>query len=1086
MSLTWGTATGSVYDELTATLSFNDDDTNLVYIDWDDGESNKLSEANYQWKKTPDPSGSLTVKHTYTAAGYFYPIVQSVTSKGFVSRYYSANAGDDKEVTPHSYDTNVSGITINDSTATAIMRVENRTVKSGIDNSIFEVANTMPMRLGDGAIANSWLTRQGMLYVSIPPLMSTTEMDLISPPKLEIEMLVASSTYDNRDPWAGIDIGRSYEYKKLLVAMSGSGSMPWYKYIGDGGVVPLYGPGSPFSNQDTISGSSVQEILSVKYLNPRPATESYDSYNAYNKLKLFILTPDDAALTGDNAGMRDSYYPITYVSPGSPFKKADDSSRYVTLDFSQGRAAASNKSISYYRYDIGKSWFSPIDQWGITTTAFTSGNTFTNTTRTTSPLKTVSYSYLPQSTTEINVATAGDLALGFNKLAAISSGNALAFPYTGDDYEALWFTSGNIGVSGNQAIRTDQFAIDDFGRFYDQYHFVRNSVEPNSSAAYTSSLSGNRVQAAIFKPSLWGDFGSSTASLTNMAFGGTANLSPYLWSNGSGTSINLEGINSRTVYGPTGGAKSTSAYMTILVPKKTNKFFFNFSNYAQGLQYNATSSSNKRLDIGGVYYLNVQNKGTITQNCTWKPLEFEDTTKITKEIRDTTNNTYSVSGASFAKAGYISFNMPSDWDAINWTDICGGVYGTYGAGSPVTWASSSTDIKITGTRDASGTADIYGTTDNYGDWVQLNLGTTSKTALQTALGSGTEGSNRMSSWKYIFYCTSGTASGAAYWIASGANNGWDGTDKLILHFGERGTGTEAVNSPEIANSSVQEGLIRRINSYEVLDGAYKGVSGTANKRIIVPVGLTTTEFDQSSGLYSNNTWNASDTSVTMDPIFPISSAALESGVLDWATDDLYAIKIILDGESATATLSGTNGGAPVLNNLFAANEANTAIIKQVDDSAYSLNTLPLTSDITYSRAGAFYRAITRKGKVFISKTGIEMQEISLSSVALGDTKTATVSGTAESSLYGYLHTVRRLYEENVRVYWDHQQKDGTFVRLWGIITDVQETASAGGPSSVTAYDFNMAIEDIALLDNNGELMTNIFPLGGVLDERDFT
>ena len=28
MSLTWNTATGSVYDELTATLSFNDDDTN--------------------------------------------------------------------------------------------------------------------------------------------------------------------------------------------------------------------------------------------------------------------------------------------------------------------------------------------------------------------------------------------------------------------------------------------------------------------------------------------------------------------------------------------------------------------------------------------------------------------------------------------------------------------------------------------------------------------------------------------------------------------------------------------------------------------------------------------------------------------------------------------------------------------------------------------------------------------------------------------------------------------------------------------------------------------------------------------------
>ena len=82
--------------------------------------------------------------------------------------------------------------------------------------------------------------------------------------------------------------------------------------------------------------------------------------------------------------------------------------------------------------------------------------------------------------------------------------------------------------------------------------------------------------------------------------------------------------------------------------------------------------------------------------------------------------------------------------------------------------------------------------------------------------------------------------------------------------------------------------------------------------------------------------------------------------------------------------------------------------------------------------------------------------------------------------------VRRLYEENVRVYWDHKQKDGTYVRLWGMITGVEETSGTGGPRSVTEYNFEMVVEDIVLLDNAGELMSDIFPLGGVKDERDFT
>ena len=1005
MSLAWSVATGSVYDELTATLSFNDDDTNLVYIDWDDGESNKLSEANYQWIKTPDPSGALTTKHTYTAASTFYPVVQTVTAKGFVSRYYSAVAASATDVTPHTIDTAVSGVTINDSTATAIMRVENRTVKSGIDNSIFQEGPKT-------------------IHITIPPLISQTNIANITNPKLEIEVMLAGGLYDSTGSSMGVDLGRTYSYKKLSFTVTGLN-------VGTG----LYNIMTPA--RTGVSGASVAEVLSVKYLNPRPSSDTYANYDIYNKLKLFIVA----------SGTDGIIYPITYVSAGSPYKKADDLSRYSTLDFSQGRAAASNKSISYYRYDNGKAWFNPVDQWAISSVAINAGNTFTNSTRATSPLKKVSYTYLPQAT-------------NINGLGTISSGSSLAFS---DATNAYWFTSGSIGTDpNNQATRTDQFAIDDFGRFYEQYHFVRNSVEPNSSTTYTSSLSGNKVQAAVFKPSSWGPVGATTQTAEAQYV-----LSPNSWANGSGTSTSLDFINQEPIIDKAGNTnKNAKSYIHLLAPKKTNKFFFNFSNYAQGLQYNATSTSNDRLGIGGIYYLHVENSGTITQNCFWKPLEFEDTTKITKEIRDTSNGKYSVSGTSFAKSGYITFDMPSDWDAISWKTICGGVYNDSGSDAGVEppnaywlFPTASTDIDFTGTRNASGTA------SDFGDCLRVSGNEASTIALQNALTV-----NQMGAWKYTFYCTGGAASGAAYWIASGASNGWDGNENINIHFGERET-----NSPEIADGATLSGRIRRINAYEVMDGAWKGTSGSTN--IIIPVGLTDTVFNQSIHKYVNNTWNAISTA---------GAATFEGTTLDWDTEDLYPLKIVLDGESASAAASGTTGAAPTLNNIFAANEAYTALIKEIDDSAYPLNTLPITSDISYSRAGNYYTAITRKGRVFIAKTGVQIQQIGFSSVALGDEGAATVSSTAVDSLYGYLHMVRRLYEENVRVYWDHKQKDGTYVRLWGMITGVEETSGTGGPRSVTEYNFEMVVEDIVLLDNAGELMSDIFPLGGVKDERDFT
>ena len=71
-----------------------------------------------------------------------------------------------------------------------------------------------------------------------------------------------------------------------------------------------------------------------------------------------------------------TYYPLAYVTAGSPIKSVDDLYRYITMDFSQSRAKASNVANSKYRYDNGKVFFRPAGdyQWNITGTNYFNNN----------------------------------------------------------------------------------------------------------------------------------------------------------------------------------------------------------------------------------------------------------------------------------------------------------------------------------------------------------------------------------------------------------------------------------------------------------------------------------------------------------------------------------------------------------------------------------------------------------------------------------------------------------------------------------------------------------------------------------------
>ncbi len=69
--------------------------------------------------------------------------------------------------------------------------------------------------------------------------------------------------------------------------------------------------------------------------------------------------------------------------------------------------------------------------------------------------------------------------------------------------------------------------------------------------------------------------------------------------------------------------------------------------------------------------------------------------------------------------------------------------------------------------------------------------------------------------------------------------------------------------------------------------------------------------------------------------------------------------------------------------------------------------------------------------------------------------------------------------------WDEVQKDGTYVRFFGYVSDVTESHSVQGPRANKPFSFSMVVEEICLIDSIGSLMSDIIPLGGIKDATKF-
>ena len=1015
-------ASETVFTEVTATLTFNDDDIRAVYIDWDDGttsagvQSNKKENAVYQWYQTTEPQKEIEVKHTYTASGTFNPVVQTVNSRGFFSRYTSSGAVAADSPRPYT-DATVAGtwpkMAMADGISTGIMKIENRTVKSGIDNSIFNVEGPKD------------------LFVQVAPTLSAAELAYLcetgaaATGKVEIDVK-CELTYGIRDGDGGAgtqtDTGGEKIVKTLPLVLSGA------HITGNGGAVEgirnVLASGA--HNLGALeSGAQVSNILEVKYKNPKymgTNTAAYTENEVFNRFKVFFVASSSALA---------KYVPVTYVSAGDPIKKASEPISNFTMDFSQSRAKASNISIASYRYDIGKSWFQSANAWETG-----SATTFSDATSGTSATKVGAYTYM----------TRPDGLYG-----ATAAYNVFSTAAT-----SKWDTTASDSIQ-------DQIVLDDYGRFYPQYHLTRMSAMPSSSAALVSTITDNKPDVFRITPAISWSINSDTTTATQanarifpskvIDSGTNASRSKLYtaeaFNNTSGSSglVDLAAMNSMTFYDVSNTARANAReYLLLMFDKKTNNVFFNMSPYADNIM--SSLGTDPLWGIAGVSYLAVENKDTPLQNAYWRPLEFDDTTAVHKEYRDASNEKYTNMKASLSKSGYLSFDMPLDWQNISLSGACGGVFNK----TTIPTATGDFDLGAELAIGSVGTS-VDGTV--IGDYIPFTM--TTNPIPSTVSNSG------IGSFKYMFIRVDNEtpAVSGAYWITKDGADGYDSaTDKIYLHLGDKSSTTGV---------GITKGYIRRVNVYDVLDGFSK---------VYMPSGGSATQLfgvgDDASnwGVPWNNSYNIISGSTVGD--------AIEDA---WAGTEKYLLKVVLSGTDATST-----NIFPEIWNIFDATRGYGDIVREIDNSAYNLNSLSLVSDVGVSRAGNFYQAITRKGKVFIARVGTPIQTISFGSVAMGDTTSATPFTTwgARNTLYGHLHMVRKIQADGVRVYWDEPQKDGTYVRFWGVVTDVAETHPAGGPRVIISYTFNMVVEEIALIDANFKLMTDVFPLGSVEYDRSYT
>lgn len=1034
MGLSWTDRTIEVFTTATGTIAFNDNDTEKVFIDWGDGEAVDVKQGVYQWDDTDATDGSISLTHVYTKTGSFAPILRTVNTNGFVSKYFGSGAS--SSYSPYeSVSTLITPIVVSDGTPTAVNKVENKTVLSGIDNSLF---------------------REGPkdVFISVPPVLSKTQLGYVVSG-------LTGHTSGQYDIILKVDVQIAAPVDFSSTAKDMGGGQLTTETITK--TINLDTALSGFSKSQVLINESnypIAKILKVT-LQTASLTSTYSPTEVsidevrdnFNKLKFFLWA------SGSSDGLP---YPIAYVSSGDPIKSISDTKRNAYLDFSQSRAKASNTSIQEYIYDNGKMWFNPVNQWQASTSTGLDSSTLVSSSA--NPFN-LQYTYMPRP----------DGLAGNSSFKFLASG-------------AQWW----YDAATPQTEIRNQFIEDDYNRFFDQYHLTR--AESKSSAGNFSELDGfdgvyritpTRLPASATPGLNWVIDDGPPSNPTH-----TRVLTSGAWYNLSDNAV-LSGSsrwNSGSFQDIDGSERKASEYLILISDKKHNKIFLNCTPYGGDLaqasgtilyanEQGVTALSGTR--ITSVSYLHTENEvggNESTVKAEWTPVYFDDTTSISKEYRNTARDdagmdqdTYTTRRQSLAKSGYVSFDMPHDWSSVTLSGMAGG---SFNINEPAGTTFGTTyrppplnESVITTFYEASGTC---------GDGLGGKYFT-----LTGAIGQipSDMTADLMGSSKYVIQVVgpdlvaTNTDINKVFWLSSGSGLGYEpgagggGSDRFII------TGRQFLDLQAEVGKTTDVGQLqfnlRRVNIYNVFDGIR---NSDVNRNVPGFIDV----FGDETARYKFK-WMFSGTTASGNNV-------LSDLTTKWATTDMYALKIGLDRVTTSGSGDTASGSKEVWDILPFNNQSSQVIIER-DNNAYDLQSFQITSDVRMNYAGTFYQAISKGGTVFIVRTGTPIQNITFTSKAFGDESSFKYNLPYTS--YGTLRKLRLIQSNMVRVMWDEIQKDGTSVRFFGFIKNVSETHRQGGPRTPRNFTVQMVVEEICLLDKHGRLITNTFPLGGIEDERSF-
>lgn len=959
MGVTWNTGTANVYTEVSGTFTFNDDDVNWLYVDWDDGEDNSIDNAIYEWASLDTSSKSVTLTHTYTKHGTFYPVVRTVNSGGYLSKYLYSGGNVSNLPEPNEQIQTITPITITDTNPLGDLKIENKRFLSGIDNTIFSEG---PQDV----------------YIQVAPTVASGTSTDLTGKSLKIEAKCIEAVYNNT---SYSDLG----YERNLIT-----------------VTKTFTLNDRNGTQDAIKLTSkkLDDILEVKLVTAKMTGDPTATLaNEFNGLKIFLTAQ----------GNDGYFYPITYLTNGDPVKSQTDVRRNVSLDFSQSRASASNAALSYYAYDNGKAFWEPDDQWQAS-----SSTRFTSATETDSSLYKTAYTYY----------TRPDGLKGEIFLNSVSSSRAF---HSGNSW--LYDTSGKTNFVRNQ------FLINEFNQFYDQYHLPRMTTTTDTDK--TNSTQTFKFLYRVRPPAL---STGTTAYFINETTG-TQDLTTNAYYNTTTYPVSTSKWATVSFLDSAGATRDASAYFVMGLEEKYSKVFFNNSNYANNFMTNLSTLEGQKIQ--GVYYLrlsNVKRGDKFTQKAEWVPLQFEDTTKVEKTYRNTVSETYENKATAFAQSGYISFDAPTDWSKTSIQDLTGGFFNVSGA------ASSVTEVDNDYSKELGSLEPESNITSTPFDTVPLSGAT-----VGSVLAEYTD--SDIGNFKYVFQVKDGGSSdGETLWVASSSI----ADNRIYL---ASGTGLGAL-------TSLDGGYLRRINAYDVFDGASK----TSD------VGVPPNFVNNPGNSYSYDFMFGGDAAVVFDDLPP--------DTVSGSFQNVYPLKIVVSGNAFDKGTNSITKPNQEIWNVLPVASSSSQILVQKDNTAYDLSYMSITSDISVNFAGTFYQAITKGGKVFIIRTGTPIQTITLTSKAMGDEQSFSYSNDYTS--FATLEKIRNAQSTASRVMWDEQQKDGTWVRYFGFITGVNETHSNQGKRAPRSFSATLTVEEIVLMNADGELTSDITPLGGVANARNYS